>query len=215
MSQHANTTRSVWHVHLVAVAICTVIGALFWFAAMKPLLARRAQRVALKEQLAVQQQLVQQSEGRLSLLRRQSEQTHAQLADHPIQLDPPVHLNQLLDDLATMVQESSLRIDGVQPGQTRREHYFQMIDIHLEGIGSYPRCAAFMYHLYERCPDLRIRSFDLTTADMSGMQARFKLDLVWHTQLTDVQPAAAPAVSDSRSVTTMRRAAAISPAIGR
>ncbi len=157
-----------------------MVSVLFWFAVMQPMLTYQAEHAELRQQLSVQQQLADQSERRVQLISRQLDQVNGQITDQPIQLKGNDQLNQVLDDLASLVQDCGLQVDQIQPGRVRKQQYFHTLDMRFEGVGTYPRFAALLHRLHDACPDIRIHGFDLTSADWQGGSARYKLDLLWH-----------------------------------
>lgn len=178
--------RGLWSVHAVGAGVAAVLTLGFYAASVHPLLRQKQTDRALARELAALEarntelaQEVADLDGQLSMLETRVRQM-------PLQLKAASRVNERVDDLARLANESGLQVDALQPGAPLERDRFIKVPLRLGGAGTYKTCASFLHALRDRFPDMGLASVELagnpSAHDGAG---RFIFNLVWYAAPAD------------------------------
>lgn len=163
------------------VVLLLIIGA-GYFLVVRPVLnqmeAQRALAVQIEEESSRAADLTRQISG----LAGELEQAKRLLENGVPQLEPMQSLNHRLSELATLATDSSLRIDGIQPGRITSTPFFDTVELRITGRGTYQECTRFLSRLHGEKRDMTVTSLSLVgQPGGEDPKGTFTFTLSWHT----------------------------------
>ncbi|MDH3583144.1 MAG: type 4a pilus biogenesis protein PilO [Phycisphaerae bacterium] len=181
MSDAAKTSWKRWHVDVAGLVVCGLISLGFYFVSFQPILKLKAERVSAQAELKRLHLEADQRTATLTRLRDHLAKIQQAVKTTAVQLQPVSHLNQRVSEVTALAAECGLKVDKIQPGNTRRSERFEMVPIQMAGIGSYASAARFLHRLHGTFRDTGLASFQLNASpEAAEGRTTFNLQLTWY-----------------------------------
>jgi len=162
------------------IAIALSIGLLFYWSAVRPVLAAQENHAAQEAQLANQRENAALAAARAEDLKSKVSTARTALSKCAVQLAPAVNVNSRIGQLTELATQQGLKVDEIQPAEATYCRNYGSVPIRLNGSGEYRTWAAFLHQMPKNFPDISVDSFQLTgKPDTPGSQVEFRVNLVW------------------------------------
>lgn len=176
-----------WQIDLTGLAVCALLTAGAYFAAVAPAMDRRDADAASRVALADARDRVTGLSSSVRTTRTQLTDAQATLAKVEIPLQSATTINARLAALAELAVQCGLDVQHTQTGalSVAESKRFARLPIQLAGAGSYRACETFLHRLAQQFPDTGMKSFTLDgspATESSTTPVSFGCELIWYVQ---------------------------------
>ncbi len=176
--------RPLWQIDLTALVVCAALTAAAYFFGIQPVFASQGLRAEQREQLNAGRAELTTLANTHQQLRLRRVNVQRERAENPLHLQPATHTNRRVTKLSELASACGLRVDRIQPGETRPGPRYGSKPIVLTGVGGFPKCVEFLRRLRETFPDTGVTHFDLNSDGVTGKALpTFAINLEWYTAL--------------------------------
>jgi hypothetical protein len=170
-----------------------VVSAIFYFAALRPMLDQREQAAAQQRQLAMQAQKASDAATALHTAQDRLELVQKQIAENPQKLEPLRALNNRLAGITAAATARQLDIADIRPGSALNGAHYTTVPIAISGSGSFANCVRYLHDLHEKFGDTAVTGVRLTggaqdQASTTAAPLTFRFELRWYAAATARRP---------------------------
>jgi Tfp pilus assembly protein PilO len=165
-----------------AIGSLAVVGlsALFYFAALAPLLAHQKTADAEQDGLQIAKSKVAEVAVELQTANARLASQRKLIADNPLKLESIGELNNRLARITALATAGGLDIAGLRPNTPVNGAQYATVPMELTGTGGFANCVRYLHELHEQLPDTTCTAVRLTGTPENPAAAHFVFELSWH-----------------------------------
>jgi Tfp pilus assembly protein PilO len=156
------------------------LSALFYFAALQPLLAHQKSAEAEQQELQIQKNKVADVATDLQTANARLAEQRKIIADNPLKLESIDGLNNRLARITALATAGGLEISDLHPAAPVNGTQYSTVPMELTGTGGFASCVRYLHDLHEQLPDTTCTGIRLTGTPDSPSAAHFIFELSWH-----------------------------------
>lgn len=171
----------LWRIDAAGLAVCALLGAIWYFAGLKPLSDARAEHDVLQEQLTDRGGALEERSGERTARLRQVAAMKTKIDSGKVKLQNVDQLNKRIAEISALAGQAHLRVDELRPGAPVALRRYTTVPVRLDGTGSFPECVRFLHDLHEQFHDTGVVGFELRgEPEAPDKPSTFVLNLVWY-----------------------------------
>ncbi len=156
------------------------LSALFYFAALGPLLAHQKSAAAEQQELQIQKNKVAEVAADLQMANVRLADQRKLIADNPLKLESIDGLNNRLARITALATAGGLEISNLLPSTPINGSQYSTVPMQLTGTGGFASCVRYLHDLHEQLPDTACTAVKLTGTPGTTAPANFVFELSWH-----------------------------------
>jgi len=161
-----------------------VLSAIFYFAALDPVMQRREAAEAQQRMLVAQAQKAADAAIALHTAQDRLAEVQQAIAQSPQKLEPLRALNNRLAGITAAATARQLDIADIRPGAATAGAHYTTVPIAISGSGSFANCVRYLHDLHRSFGDTAVIGVRLMSngqdAPATSATLTFHLDLRWY-----------------------------------
>ncbi len=167
--------------HLIGVLGCATLLAAVWLFALMPLTENRREAEGLRTRLASLQSEMDQQRASHNRFERRLADIGEELDRIPVRLQAIGRMNARIAVLTDMADKSGVRVQSITPGAPLSRPHYRLVDIRLQGEGSYRAGLRLLNDIHEQLGDVHVVGFELVAINVAAKPVtRIDLQLRWY-----------------------------------
>lgn len=188
-----------WGVDAAGLSLLAAATAATFFLAVRPALSASARRTEIAARFSDERAKAADLAATLTQLRAEDELLRQRIERETFPLQPADRVNDLLDRVTSLAQDTGLDIDALEPARPVYTSRFGTLSVRITGSGRFPAVTEFISLAREAHPDVAVTSLSLEGwPENPTLEPAFEMTLVWHVAPRSKTPSAnAPAPAQS------------------